>query len=194
MSPGGHRYSTPLVVRPGDELKMNCQFSSLGRDRTTVDGEGSYDEMCYGILTYYPASSFQHLEYCFQWKDLDFCDFFDGNCSLGDINNSSHPVTADIIQEVRRGGGGVDGGGGVRRRGEGVRVKELDFYDGNCSLGDINNSSHPVTAAIIQEVGRGGGVRGEGGRVMEVVRGGVKAVCVYECLCGRHHHPAGEEG
>ncbi|KAK7094627.1 dopamine beta-hydroxylase-like [Littorina saxatilis] len=99
-NPHMHRYETPLVVKPGDELKMICEFSSLGRDHTTVDGQGSYNEMCYGLITYYPKENLGKLG-CIQWKDLDFCDFHDEEpCNIGQMFNSSNPETAHIIDEV----------------------------------------------------------------------------------------------
>ena len=50
-------YDTPLEVLPGDELKMTCEFSSMDRHYTTKDGLGSYDEMCTGLITYYPKEA-----------------------------------------------------------------------------------------------------------------------------------------
>ena len=97
---GVDRFHTPVVVHPGDELKMNCEFSSLDRDHTTLGGEGSYDEMCYGILNFYPANSIGNIGSCIQWKDLDFCTFFGGDCKYGDMMNSSNPDTADLIKQV----------------------------------------------------------------------------------------------
>ena len=100
--PGGHRYDTPLVVRPGDELKMNCEFSSLGRDYTTEDGPGSFNEMCYGFLTYYPASLVDDLDICVQWKDLDMCGVGEmEDCDIGNMFNTSRPDTADMMEQVR---------------------------------------------------------------------------------------------
>jgi hypothetical protein len=41
-----YRYTTPVSLQPGDQVRLQCHFSSLGRDGTTTWGEGSGDEMC----------------------------------------------------------------------------------------------------------------------------------------------------
>ena len=52
-----YSYENPLVVLPGDELKMTCEFSSMNRRHTTKYGPGSHEEMCFGLITYFPKQA-----------------------------------------------------------------------------------------------------------------------------------------
>jgi len=45
----------PVEVRPGDDMSIRCVYTTVSRPTTTYFGDGSTEEMCYGILTYYPA-------------------------------------------------------------------------------------------------------------------------------------------
>jgi len=42
------------VIKPGDRLIHRCMFNSVGRNKSTVFGEGTEDEMCLNFITYYP--------------------------------------------------------------------------------------------------------------------------------------------
>jgi hypothetical protein len=63
--------------RAGDEIKVKCAYSSLGKNKTTTYGEGTYDEMCFGFITMYPAV-----------PSFDLCSEFDNasQCSLPQYN------------------------------------------------------------------------------------------------------------
>jgi dopamine beta-monooxygenase len=56
-----NRYETPLILKPGDELKTECNFNSMSRTTTTFWGDGTYDEMCYGFITYYPKGKWMYI-------------------------------------------------------------------------------------------------------------------------------------
>ena len=49
------RFKPEVVLNPGDELMLKCVYNSMSRQKNTYWGEGTFDEMCYGIFTYYPA-------------------------------------------------------------------------------------------------------------------------------------------
>ena len=87
-------------MNPGDELKTYCTFQSRSRTKTTTYGEGSFDEMCFVFLTYFPAENLTDTS-CFQWKDLDMCGTF-SECDFVSISNSTNPSTSAMIDKVRR--------------------------------------------------------------------------------------------
>ena len=49
------RFKPEVVINPGDELMIKCVYNSISREEYTYWGDGTFDEMCYGIFTYYPA-------------------------------------------------------------------------------------------------------------------------------------------
>ncbi|MBX7084175.1 MAG: hypothetical protein K1X88_33520 [Nannocystaceae bacterium] len=50
-----YRYAAPVRLSPGDQVRLQCHFSSLGREGTTTWGEGSGDEMCAVVFFAQPA-------------------------------------------------------------------------------------------------------------------------------------------
>jgi len=47
-------YPVNVTLFPGDRLRMHCTFDSTARTSVTVGGESSREEMCVGIVQYYP--------------------------------------------------------------------------------------------------------------------------------------------
>ncbi|XP_041368427.1 uncharacterized protein LOC121382863 [Gigantopelta aegis] len=68
-----HVYHDPIEIRPGDHLKTTCVFRSLSKKQTTYYGEGSYDEMCYGIFQVYPRQNIAGS--CTTWRNVSLCNF-----------------------------------------------------------------------------------------------------------------------
>ncbi|XP_033732124.1 dopamine beta-hydroxylase-like [Pecten maximus] len=106
-SPVLHEFRDPIELRPGDELKTTCTYRSIGKDRTTFEGDGTSDEMCLGFLTFHPAQNIQ-LPYCTAWKGIDLCklksfkeDFpvVDG-CNVHNFKNKTHPDTIRFSTEL----------------------------------------------------------------------------------------------
>lgn len=93
------RYSTPIELLPGDEFKTTCEFSSLGKSRTTISGPSSFDEMCYAMIVYYPAQNLNDSG-CIAFKDQNGCHFQETRCDFN-ILNSSHPETQKLFERVR---------------------------------------------------------------------------------------------
>nr|KAG5701886.1 hypothetical protein BaRGS_014951 [Batillaria attramentaria] len=93
-----YSFNDPLTVRPGDELTTYCTFQSRSLARTTTFGAGSYDEMCFALLTYYPAENLT-MESCVQWKDVDFCDIGEVCEDYAALFNASNPRTAKMIEK-----------------------------------------------------------------------------------------------
>ncbi|CAG2239432.1 unnamed protein product [Mytilus edulis] len=69
---GSHIFDPPIRIRPGDEIRTTCTYSSLSSNETIFFGEGTSDEMCYGFITYYPAQNIA-LPYCTTWKTVEKC-------------------------------------------------------------------------------------------------------------------------
>jgi len=99
-SPKVYYYETPIEILPGDELKMTCEYSSMNRHHTTRYGPGSLEEMCYGLITYYPKESF--VGNCIQWRDFDQCVFGDNEFYEKSTSafNESLPETGAIFKLI----------------------------------------------------------------------------------------------
>ncbi|KAL3870619.1 hypothetical protein ACJMK2_038667 [Sinanodonta woodiana] len=101
-SPVIYRYDSPIEVRPGDELKTTCVFKSTSRFKTTNFGLDTFNEMCYGFLTFYPRKHFT-LPVCRQWKNISTCDWEKDEiqgCRYKDIFNMSIPESTAINTTV----------------------------------------------------------------------------------------------
>ncbi len=47
-------FDPPVVFHPGDQLKTTCIYDTTSRNKTTLYGDGTFDEMCFGFVNYYP--------------------------------------------------------------------------------------------------------------------------------------------
>ena len=47
-------FSPAVELQPGDELRTTCKYDTTKRKETTYYGDGTYDEMCFGFVDYYP--------------------------------------------------------------------------------------------------------------------------------------------
>lgn len=75
----------PVVMRRGDELSVNCIYSTLNRNRSVVSGLATHDEMCLDFLWYYPKSStFNDCYDNFEFNSM--LEFFDSMNKTGKIN------------------------------------------------------------------------------------------------------------
>jgi Copper type II ascorbate-dependent monooxygenase, C-terminal domain len=64
-------FDNPIELQPGDEIRVDCTYQTIGVNTTTYYGEGTSDEMCYGFITYYPAND--NFTYCGQWRTVNEC-------------------------------------------------------------------------------------------------------------------------
>jgi hypothetical protein len=48
-------FDPPLKVSANDTITTTCEYSTMSRTITTYGGHSSYDEMCFGFVSYYPA-------------------------------------------------------------------------------------------------------------------------------------------
>ncbi|XP_048245120.1 tyramine beta-hydroxylase-like isoform X1 [Haliotis rufescens] len=97
-----YEYNPPVEVRPGDSLETTCVFRSTSRSTTARYGEGSFDEMCFGVFTFYPAEAMVQPS-CLTWDDLDLCTFSGtsiNDCDLMVFINQSHPERQRLFSKV----------------------------------------------------------------------------------------------
>ncbi|XP_041355564.1 dopamine beta-hydroxylase-like [Gigantopelta aegis] len=86
-----HNHQPPVLVLPGDELRLTCVFDTKTGDKYRTKpvyfGEGSNAEMCYAFVTYYPRV--QYFDQCIQFAEYDICHSGGryGNCSFGEFNS-----------------------------------------------------------------------------------------------------------
>ena len=45
------RFKPAVEVLPGDGFKVQCFFNSMAMDSVTYFGEGTFDEMCFALIT-----------------------------------------------------------------------------------------------------------------------------------------------
>lgn len=103
-------FDTPVVVRPGDELRTTCTFNSEGVDRTTFFGKGTHDEMCLVFIKYYPKQK-ARIQKCLSFKELSMCTAFpqtvglfeDGmrGCNVPQFTSLTNPATLTMVFQVR---------------------------------------------------------------------------------------------
>ena len=67
-NPTTNIYDPAVDLRPGDVLKTTCVFDSTKRQKTTYMGEGTYDEMCFGFLRYYPKFERKRQNLCLSFE------------------------------------------------------------------------------------------------------------------------------
>lgn len=102
-------FNEPIEFLPGDEIKTTCRFRSKNKKRTTYQGEGTSDEMCYGFLMYYPKESVT-ARYCGSWRSIATCQIYThymdfpviDDCQWLNMVNTSHPYTKNIIDGVNK--------------------------------------------------------------------------------------------
>jgi Copper type II ascorbate-dependent monooxygenase, C-terminal domain len=73
--------STPVTFQPGDEIRVNCVYRSIGLNTSTMAGASPTDEMCFGFIAIYPAlDSFSE---CSQWRSAEICSDIGIRCNVG---------------------------------------------------------------------------------------------------------------
>ena len=67
-NPTTTRYNPPVILSPGDELRTTCVYDTTKRKTTTYYGDGTYDEMCFGFVQYYPKIHADLQELCLSYE------------------------------------------------------------------------------------------------------------------------------
>ncbi len=53
-NPSTKIYDPPVILYPGDELRTTCIYDTTKQKEVTYYGRGTYDEMCFAFVNYYP--------------------------------------------------------------------------------------------------------------------------------------------
>lgn len=99
-----HQFPSPIEIKPGDEIFTSCSYNTMTRNRTTFYGRTPANEMCLGMLSYYPA---EHLSprQCLSEGELPQCLLTDHHtiidrCPLVSFPSSTEAVA--IIQQLNQ--------------------------------------------------------------------------------------------
>ncbi|CAC5370184.1 unnamed protein product [Mytilus coruscus] len=68
------------ITHPGTQLlfkcfQETCKYKSLSRPKTTYFGDGTSDEMCFGLMAFYPAANMPS-PLCVALKDISICNMW----------------------------------------------------------------------------------------------------------------------
>ncbi|KAL3870847.1 hypothetical protein ACJMK2_038884 [Sinanodonta woodiana] len=103
--PQFYQFDSPIQLRPGDELRTVCTYSSTNINRTVKFGIGTDEEMCFGFLTYYPARDMK-MPFCTSWKSVHKCRRYlpkyngtIGGCRWQHFLNFSDPTAKSVRSE-----------------------------------------------------------------------------------------------
>jgi Copper type II ascorbate-dependent monooxygenase, C-terminal domain len=77
-------------MQPGDEIRVDCTYQSLGRNTSTKYGESTSDEMCYGFITYYPSAD--KFTLCNQWRTVNICSNVPLQCDISSFYEMSATI------------------------------------------------------------------------------------------------------
>lgn len=76
-SPTSTVFDPPVELHPGDELKTTCKYDTTSKKEITYYGDGTYDEMCFGFIFYYPKLQRQGLCIGYDRYEMFFMHFVD---------------------------------------------------------------------------------------------------------------------
>ncbi|XP_063410638.1 dopamine beta-hydroxylase-like [Mytilus trossulus] len=97
-----HFHDPPVEVRPGDEVKLSCWFTSGDKNHTIYWGEGSDAEMCYAFVSYYPKV--KGFDQCIQFDEYDVNCNVDGELYMGGCTMEmfESDLQTDLIQDIQK--------------------------------------------------------------------------------------------
>lgn len=91
-------------MQPGDSLTTSCTYKSVSRQTTTLFGESTFDEMCFGLFYYYPAANVNNWA-CIAFKSISDCEQSSGNvngCSVNDFHNYGIQASIDRRTDIMK--------------------------------------------------------------------------------------------
>lgn len=114
-----YNYNSPVVyqygpnfipVEAGDVFHTSCEFNSMSRNKTTRWGFGSYEEMCYAFIRYFPrrgelmCTQYQSFDICYSQSYVDGprCSFFAYNENITQTVNHALDECDAVINEVQQ--------------------------------------------------------------------------------------------
>jgi hypothetical protein len=155
-------FDKPHEFRAGDEIKVKCVYSSIGKNKTTTYGEGTMDEMCFGFITVYPAVP--GFDFCSEFVNVSQCSMPQYNIYAE--NGCKDPPFTDLLKLV-----GQQCNGNCSRVCQGViaAIKSTGCLDGSigafirhywamfsAGLGEVFAVIDQCSAAVVVDNVRGG--------------------------------------
>ena len=84
-------FNENVKIAPGDQINTRCRFNTMDRDKSTLFGLASKDEMCLTYLFYWPKQ-----------ERLDSCLFANANIMNGiDIQSISRGIETPVFPNMR---------------------------------------------------------------------------------------------
>lgn len=73
-----YEYAQPIDYLPGDEIRTDCYYSTVGTNRSVYWGESTQEEMCYSFFQYFPhnrtkAQTWPNVDLCSSFGKIDYC-------------------------------------------------------------------------------------------------------------------------
>ncbi|XP_065181459.1 DBH-like monooxygenase protein 2 homolog [Sycon ciliatum] len=108
-SPVTYEYAPSYVqVARGDVFESRCVFNSVGRNQTTRWGFGSFDEMCFAFIRYFPSrgelvcNQFGQFDLCYQSSFVEGprCSVFSYTENITVAVNNAMRECSDVMQAV----------------------------------------------------------------------------------------------
>ena len=67
-NPTSTNFNPPVTLFPGDELRTTCIYDTKKKIKTTYYGDGTYDEMCFAFMNYYPKMNISRRNLCLSYE------------------------------------------------------------------------------------------------------------------------------
>ncbi|CAF4000838.1 unnamed protein product [Rotaria sordida] len=77
-----------IKLYPGDSFATRCIYNTMNKNKTTLGGERTRDEMCLHMFTYYP-----------RMNDLYTCITYNDNSAWKDIMNTSSSINNEQLKQ-----------------------------------------------------------------------------------------------
>ncbi|VDI58911.1 Hypothetical predicted protein [Mytilus galloprovincialis] len=95
--------SPAIEVMPGDSIASKCTYKSTSCSGATLYGESTFDEMCFGLLYYYPVSNISGAWTCISCKEISQCEINSGNvdgCNIFDSFNLDNQASQNRYDTI----------------------------------------------------------------------------------------------
>ena len=76
-NPTSTNFNPPVTLFPGDELRTTCIYDTRKKTTTTYYGDGTYDEMCFAFMNYYPRMNISRRNLCLSYERYETFQFED---------------------------------------------------------------------------------------------------------------------
>ena len=74
-NPTAAHFNPPVTLSPGDELRTTCIYDTKKKRKTTYYGDGTFDEMCFAFVSYYPKMNTSRRNLCLSYERYEKFQF-----------------------------------------------------------------------------------------------------------------------